>query len=202
MGQAAGTVAEIGDAPVAERQQVFRRKAAACQIVDADRVDLVAAQRGGRAEEHGRKMRRKLLDPTGRVAVGIGENNAVHLVAGEKAEQLLGGLGVLLAVAQHDIIAQLAGVRFDAERNLGIKRIGHLGNDETDYVGTAADETARERVDAIALFIADLYDPLARCLAQLLGAAEGAGYGRSGDAGNTGDIFNGYVAHMACSFLP
>ena len=134
--------------------------------------------------------------------MGIGENNAVHLVTGEKAEQLLGSLGILLAVAQHDIIAQLAGVRFDAERYLGIKRIGHLGNDETDYVGAAADETARERVDAIALFVADLYDPLARRLAQLLGAAEGAGYGRRGDTGNTGDIFNGYVAHMACSFLP
>ena len=147
-------------------------------------------------------MRRELLDPAGRVAVGIGENNAVHLVTGEKAEQLLGSLGILLAVAQHDIIAQLAGVRFDAERYLGIKRIGHLGNDETDYVGAAADETARERVDAIALFVADLYDPLARRLAQLLGAAEGAGYGRSGDAGNAGNIFNGYVAHMACSFLP
>lgn len=121
MGQTAGTVAEIGDAPVAERQQVFRRKAAACQVVDADELTSSplreAGVRGARSEDAARTA-----GSSGRVAVGIGENNAVHLVTGEKAEQLLGSLGILLAVAQHDIIAQLAGVRFDAERYLRHKK--------------------------------------------------------------------------------
>ena len=50
-------------------QQMLCCQTAACQIINADRVDLIAAERGGRAEEHGRKMRRELLKPARRVAV-------------------------------------------------------------------------------------------------------------------------------------
>ena len=69
MGQTVRAMAEIGDAAMSEREQIFRREAAACEVVDTDRVDLVAAERSGRAEEHGRKMRRELLKPARRVAV-------------------------------------------------------------------------------------------------------------------------------------
>ena len=123
-------------------------------------------------------------------------------MADKKTEQLFGGFGVLLAVAQHDVVAELTRVRFDAEGNLGVERVCDLGDDKSDDICAAADEAAGQRVDTVALLVADFYDPLARRFTQLLGAAEGAGYGRSGDAGDAGDVLDCYMAHMACCFLP
>ena len=90
-------------------------------------------------------------------------------------------------------------MRFDAEGDLGVERVCDLGDDKSDDVCAAADEAAGQRVDTVALLVADFYDPLARRFAQLLGAAEGTGYGRSGDAGDAGDVLDG--CHSEAPFL-
>ena len=48
----------------------------------------------------------------------------------QETEQLFGHFGVILTIAQDHVVAEAACVRFYAEREFGIERIGHLGNDQ------------------------------------------------------------------------
>ena len=119
----------------------------------------------------------------------------------QETEQLFGHFGIILPIAQDHVVAEAACVRFDAEREFGIERIGHLGNDQADDVGFVADQTACECIDTVALPSADFQDPLAGLLAQFRRIAECAGDGRSRNTGNACDIFDGNVLSNRCRFL-
>ena len=60
--QAVGAVAQIDNVTVAELQQMLCCQTAACQIINADRVDLIAADECRRSEQNGRQSGSEILD--------------------------------------------------------------------------------------------------------------------------------------------
>ena len=61
--QAVGAVAQIDNVTVAELQQMLCCQTAACQIINADRVDLIAADERRRSEQNGGQTGNKFLHP-------------------------------------------------------------------------------------------------------------------------------------------
>ena len=112
---AGGAVSQIQDVAMPQRKQVFGGEPAAGLIVHADRVDLRAVLCGRRAEQHGGQGGGILLHPVDRIVARTGKDDAVHLMAEQEAEQLLGYFGVVETVAQHDIVAQTARMRLHAQ---------------------------------------------------------------------------------------
>ena len=60
--QAVGSVAQIDNVTVAKLQQMFCCQTAACQIINADRVDLIAADECRRSEQNGGQSGSEILD--------------------------------------------------------------------------------------------------------------------------------------------
>ena len=60
--QAVGSVAQIDNVTMAKLQQMLCCQTTACQIINADRVDLIAADECRRSEQNGGQTGNKFLD--------------------------------------------------------------------------------------------------------------------------------------------
>ena len=158
-----GRAADAGDAAVAEREQVRGRDLAAARVVDLDQVggdrfDLAV-------EQHERQAQPAAVLDDLRVVAGGDQHQAVDAALREHAQMAGLALGLVVGVAQQQVVARGVAAMLDAAddlREVGIRVAGHQ---HAERAGRVLLQPARDLARDVAERMRGLLDLRARRVA-------------------------------------
>ena len=122
-------------------------------------------------------------------------DHAVHLPADEEGEDLQLQIVVVGGIADHQVVAAVAGIDLQVGRQLTHERVVQAGHDQAEDVRTALDHRTGDGIRRIAHLLADLEDAAAGLFADLGTAGNGTRDRGVGDVGDFCDIFQGNGSH-------
>ena len=126
--------AEIGDAPMAEPQEMLHRVARALAIVRAD-IGQGAADHPSHGDD-GRNGLRPLLRERPRVgAARRAHDDPRDVMLAQRAQHLRLPLRILVGVGEDRREAELVERVLDADRQFGEERVGEVADDHADEIG-------------------------------------------------------------------
>ena len=124
-------------------------------------------------------------------------NDPVHALTSERFDPFAHRPHASVDVANDHAVSQFVGFFLDSLRQLRKKRIGDIGDDQTDGVTFPADETACKKIGLVVELPRDFNNFFTGFRTDTGPVIECHGYRRRGDPGNPGDIFyRDFFYHM------
>ena len=181
---------------MAQLIEIFRRDAAACDVVHTD---------CGHRHLLDRKIEHALQndgdavciepDQLRRLPGGADENDPVHMVADQKIKKLA-DIGIFRpAVAEHHMVAQPAGRLLQCEKELGKQRVFQIGDNTADNAGVAGAEGTGQQIPPVPLLAAEGKDLFACFRVHAGGVVQNPGDCGAGNIRQFGDIFDRNGTH-------
>ena len=129
-----GRAGEIGDFLVAEAEQMSRGVVAGDEFLDFD-GGKTFAERRGRPEQDGRRVARDnfLINPRlGLEAINGRDEQSVHAARQQAAQAGVLAFGLVVGVAEEQVVAELVGALLDGEHDARVNGIRRGRNDEAE----------------------------------------------------------------------
>ena len=139
---------DVGDPGVAEREQVVGREPRAEPVVDLHDRDRREVDVAVEADDREAVLDER-RDPLGREPEAVHEH-AVHVLGAQQPQVARLLLRVAVRRAQQHALVALQHELLDAAHELGVERVGDVGQEQRDRLRRAGDEAAGDRVRAVA----------------------------------------------------
>ena len=190
--------AQVHHVPVAQAVEILRRHLGAHIVVVADGVDPDAqVLRRGAADEHGGDGSVVPGQQGGSPGGGVGQQDPVHLLADEVADELLCVVVpvVRMAPAEHDLVAPGLGAGLDVQREHRVEGVGDVRQDDPQHVAAAGAQAPGQEIGPIPRLPAHPQHPLPGLRPDLRVVVQGAGDCGHRDAGKARNVPDGDASH-------
>ncbi|GAA2990133.1 hypothetical protein GCM10020227_68740 [Streptomyces flavovirens] len=189
--------AHIGDGAVARRDEVADGQHAAAYVVHADRA-VLGARRHPVDQDVGDAVAGERLQVAAG-GVGRGDQDAADPLLGEEAEVFGLLLLALVAVADHDAEAGLAGGAFGAAGDVHEEGVAHVQDEQRHDAAAAGPELPGRLAAYVAELLDRREDPGAGVRQHRLGAVDHVGDRADRDPGPPGHVLDSrHTPHLPC----
>jgi hypothetical protein len=122
------------------------------------------------------------------------QHHAVHPLFFQRMHDGQLALRIFLGIAQKDVVSFGACHMLGTAGHVGKKRVGDIGNHQTDGSGMAGSQTAGDTAGTVAQSINNFLNALACCGTDFAFVIDDPGDGHHGNARLAGDVCNGHVS--------